>query len=119
LSRLQVVVAAHFVFRCTAGSSDGGNGALSSAGVSLVLSDVSMPAGGAKLVLDTQFSVSWVNSSAPATALQVSLTHAWWQLPSLQVHNKYTAAPVARHLRTKKPTAAAAAGRVCEQALAS
>jgi hypothetical protein len=76
LLRLQVVVAAHFVLRYTAGSSDGENGALSSASVSLVLSNVSMPAGGAKLVLDTQFSVSWVNSSAPAAAPQVSLAHA-------------------------------------------
>jgi hypothetical protein len=89
LSRLQVVVAAHFVFRYTAGSSDGENGALSSAGVSLVLSNVSMPTGSAKLVLDTQFSVSWVNSSAPTAALQVSLTRmhvgGWWRKAGIGV----------------------------------
>lgn len=72
LSLVQVVLEAHFVFRYTAGSSDSDSGALSSAGVSLVLGNVSMPAGGVPLVLDTAFSVSWINSSAPVSALQVS-----------------------------------------------
>ncbi|WIA37923.1 hypothetical protein OEZ86_001300 [Tetradesmus obliquus] len=65
-----VVLEAQFVFRYTAGSSDSDSGALSSAGVSLVLGNVSMPAGGVPLVLDTAFSVSWINSSAPVSALQ-------------------------------------------------
>jgi hypothetical protein len=72
-----VVLEAHFVFRYTAGSSDGESGQLSSAGVSLVLGNATMPAAaGSPLVLDTQFSVSWVNSSAPVSALQVRLAGA-------------------------------------------
>lgn len=67
---LQVVLAAQFVFRYLL-SNDGGSGQLASAGVSLVLGDVAMPADGSPLVVGTEFSVSWINNTAPVTALQV------------------------------------------------
>jgi hypothetical protein len=88
LNALQVVLEAHFVFRYTAGSGDGQGGQLSSAGVSLVLGNASMPAGGAALVLDTQFSVSWINSSAPASALQVGNRPAivWYSSSQVLLH---------------------------------
>ncbi|KAF6252901.1 hypothetical protein COO60DRAFT_1643641 [Scenedesmus sp. NREL 46B-D3] len=107
---LKVVLAAHFVFAYAAGSSNGEGGQLSSVGVALVLGNASMPAGGAPLVLHTQFSVSWVNSSAPVGALQ-SFSGAPGYLPGFPVlAGVLAAAPAASSSSTAAATKVFRAG---------